>query len=258
LEALAVAPWSPGPVLLLQLTRLCLSAAAAVSHRNATRYQEETRKAIESINAIFTHLGSAAGELLTDTNKLVMLVVGGSGLALGVYGAREGTRVAGKALERWLGTPKLVSGGGQGGWGVGAGELGTAARLCMLGCWHGCCCSSEHRGSVDQTSILTPSASRRPLCPLCHCHSPAVCCCAPQVRETSRRSLIRASNLVPAAKKTLDAVKRDFSDIILPGGLHDRVRSLAAAAANTKLHGAPYRHMLFYGACRGAGTGVCV
>lgn len=138
------------------------------------KYQEETRKAIESINAIFTHLGSAAGELLTDTNKLVMLVVGGSGLALGVYGAREGTRVAGKALERWLGTPKLV-------------------------------------------------------------------------RETSRRSLIRASNLVPAAKKTLDAVKRDFSDIILPAGLHDRVRSLAAAAANTKLHGAPYRHMLFYG-----------
>lgn len=72
--------------------------------------------------------------------------------------------------------------------------------------------------------------------------------CLWQVRETSRRSLIRASNLVPAAKKTLEAVKRDFSDIILPGGLHDRVRSLAAAAANTKLHGAPYRHMLFYGA----------
>jgi hypothetical protein len=68
-----------------------------------------------------------------------------------------------------------------------------------------------------------------------------------QVRETSRTSLVRPSSLLPAAKKSLDAVKRDFSDIILPGGLHDRVRSLAAAAANTKLHGAPYRHMLFYG-----------
>lgn len=67
------------------------------------------------------------------------------------------------------------------------------------------------------------------------------------MRETSRSSLVRASNLVPQAKKSLEEVKRDFSDIILPGGLHDRVRSLAAAAANTKLHGAPYRHMLFYG-----------
>jgi hypothetical protein len=76
------------------------------------RYQEETRKAIESINAVMAHLGGAAAELLTDTNKLVMLVVGGSALALGVYGAREGTRVAGKAVERWLGTPKLVRGAG--------------------------------------------------------------------------------------------------------------------------------------------------
>jgi hypothetical protein len=68
-----------------------------------------------------------------------------------------------------------------------------------------------------------------------------------QVRETSRTSLFRPSTLLPAAKKSIDAVRRDFKDIILPGGLHDRVRSLAAAAANTKLHGAPYRHMLFYG-----------
>uniref|UniRef100_A0A383WCV6 AAA+ ATPase domain-containing protein n=1 Tax=Tetradesmus obliquus TaxID=3088 RepID=A0A383WCV6_TETOB len=140
------------------------------------KYQEETRKAIESINAVMSHLGAAAVDLLTDTNKLLMLVAGGSALALGVYGAREGARVAGKAAERWLGTPKLV-------------------------------------------------------------------------RETSRLALIRGpQNLLPvAAKKTLDQVKRDFSDIILPGQLHDRVRALAATAANTKLHGAPYRHMLFYG-----------
>ncbi|KAF6259265.1 hypothetical protein COO60DRAFT_1514012 [Scenedesmus sp. NREL 46B-D3] len=139
------------------------------------KYQEETRKAIESINAVMSHLGTAAVDLLKDTNKLIMLVAGGSALALGVYGAREGARVAGKAAERWLGTPKLV-------------------------------------------------------------------------RETSRRALVRGpQNLLPAAAKTLDQVKRDFSDIILPGQLHDRVRALAATAANTKLHGAPYRHMLFYG-----------
>ncbi len=39
------------------------------------------------------------------------------------------------------------------------------------------------------------------------------------------------------------------SDIILPAGLHTNVRMLAAAASNTKQHGAPFRHMLFYGTC---------
>jgi hypothetical protein len=33
-------------------------------------------------------LGTAARELLTDRDKLAMLVAGGSALALGVYGAR--------------------------------------------------------------------------------------------------------------------------------------------------------------------------
>jgi ATPase family AAA domain-containing protein 3A/B len=55
-----------------------------------------------------SHLGTAARELLTDTNKLAMLAAGGSLLALGVYGAREATRVGGRAAEAWLGTPKLV------------------------------------------------------------------------------------------------------------------------------------------------------
>jgi len=76
------------------------------------RYQEETRKAIESINAVMSHLGAAAVDLLTDRDKLLMLVAGGTALAVGVYGAREGVRVAGKTAEMWLGTPKLVRGGG--------------------------------------------------------------------------------------------------------------------------------------------------
>ena len=42
-------------------------------------------------------------------------------------------------------------------------------------------------------------------------------------------------------------VKQDFSDIVLPGSLHGHVRALAAVTANTKAHGAPFRHMLFYG-----------
>lgn len=94
-------------VVCTQSTRV-LSCVAAAFCLSPCRYQEETRKAIESINAVMSHLGAAAVELLTDTNKLLMLVAGGSALALGVYGAREGARVAGKAAERWLGTPKLV------------------------------------------------------------------------------------------------------------------------------------------------------
>eukprot|EP00877_Chromochloris_zofingiensis_P015243 jgi/Chrzof1/9973/Cz04g22140.t1 len=138
------------------------------------KYQEETKKAIESINAVMSHLGAAAVDLLTDRNKLLTVVAGATALALGVYGAKEGARVTGRTVERWLGTPRLV-------------------------------------------------------------------------RETSRASVWRPSSFLPAAAKSLEQVKKNFSDIILPDGLHDQVRSLAAMASNTKRHGAPYRHMLFYG-----------
>lgn len=45
----------------------------------------------------------------------------------------------------------------------------------------------------------------------------------------------------------MEAVKRDFSDVVLPRSLHDNVRALAAVTANTRQHGAPFRHMMFYG-----------
>lgn len=64
------------------------------------------------------------------------------------------------------------------------------------------------------------------------------------VRETSRRHWWQRSK---AGEKTSEEVKRDFSDIVLPGGLQDHVRALAAVTANTRLHGAPFRHLLFYG-----------
>ncbi|GAX75838.1 hypothetical protein CEUSTIGMA_g3281.t1 [Chlamydomonas eustigma] len=46
--------------------------------------------------------------------------------------------------------------------------------------------------------------------------------------------------------KSFEEVKHDFSDIILPEDLHSNVRLLASAASNTRKHGAPFRHMLFY------------
>lgn len=66
------------------------------------------------------------------------------------------------------------------------------------------------------------------------------------VRETSRRGLFGRSK-VSSGEKTNEAVKKDFSDIVLPQQMHDHIRALAAVTANTRDHGAPFRHMLFYG-----------
>ena len=72
------------------------------------KLEEDRKRAVETINAAFSNLGSAGKELLTDSGKLISLVGGLSLLALGIYTSREGTRVAAKAFERWFGTPKLV------------------------------------------------------------------------------------------------------------------------------------------------------
>lgn len=158
-----------------------------IYRRELAQKLEEHRKAVvEGINATFSHLGDGARALLDEPRTLAAFVGGATALAVGVYFSREGAKVAGKAAETWLGTPKLV-------------------------------------------------------------------------RETSRKSLFGAGNAAatggasrpffsgPAGKKTADDVARDFGDIILPGELKHRVRGLAAATANSKRHGAPFRHMLFFG-----------
>ncbi len=64
------------------------------------------------------------------------------------------------------------------------------------------------------------------------------------MRETSRR---RFWNRGGPALKSVEEVRRDFSDVVLPASLQSHVRALAAVTSNTKAHGAPFRHMLFYG-----------
>jgi len=44
-----------------------------------------------------------------------MAVGGASALFLGLYGARETSRVVGSSVERWLGTPSLVGRNGRAG-----------------------------------------------------------------------------------------------------------------------------------------------
>jgi hypothetical protein len=44
------------------------------------------------------------------------------------------------------------------------------------------------------------------------------------VRETSRASFFSPKNLI-SKPKTAEEVKKDFSDVVLPGTLHNQVRA---------------------------------
>mmetsp|Transcript_51567 Transcript_51567/g.122659 ORF Transcript_51567/g.122659 Transcript_51567/m.122659 type:complete len:555 (-) Transcript_51567:67-1731(-) len=72
------------------------------------RMAEERKTRLEQISAIFTGLGSGSKALLEDQSKMVTLVGGLTALAVGVYGARAATRLAGNLLERSLMRPPLV------------------------------------------------------------------------------------------------------------------------------------------------------
>jgi ATPase family AAA domain-containing protein 3A/B len=75
------------------------------------------------------------------------------------------------------------------------------------------------------------------------------------VRETSRYNVLqRARNALglnsgtPVAIDTaLQQADKTFADVILAADIKDSIRMLAAGAANTRLHGAPFRHFLLYG-----------
>lgn len=72
------------------------------------RAAEERRTRMESIQAIFSGLGQGSKTLLEDRSKMAAVVGGLTALALGVYGARATTRVAGNLIERQLMRPPLV------------------------------------------------------------------------------------------------------------------------------------------------------
>lgn len=68
------------------------------------RLEEERKKLVEAINTTFTNLGTGTLALLTDKERLGTAVAGLTILALGVYSAREGTRVAGQVFSRYIST----------------------------------------------------------------------------------------------------------------------------------------------------------
>lgn len=64
------------------------------------RLEEERKKLVEAINTTFSNVGAGTVSLLTDRERLGTAVAGLTLLALGVYSAREGTRVAGQVFSR--------------------------------------------------------------------------------------------------------------------------------------------------------------
>ena len=71
-------------------------------HSNVRKAQSQPNGADRAPDnrGLCRHIGSGATALLTDADKLVVTVAGLTALALGVYSAREGTRVAGRAFDR--------------------------------------------------------------------------------------------------------------------------------------------------------------
>eukprot|EP00439_Symbiodinium_sp_Y106_P056380 s2371_g7.t3 len=64
------------------------------------RMAEERKTRLEQIQAVFAGLGAGTRSLLEDRSKMTVLVGGLTALALGVYGARAATGVAGNLIER--------------------------------------------------------------------------------------------------------------------------------------------------------------
>merc|ERR1719401_2669336 len=69
---------------------------------------EERKTRLETIQHVFSGLGEGTKTLLEDRTKMTTLVGGLTCLALGVYGARNATRITGNLLEKRLMRPPLV------------------------------------------------------------------------------------------------------------------------------------------------------
>eukprot|EP00922_Rhytidocystis_sp_ex-Travisia-forbesii_P064467 GHVS01095792.1.p1 GENE.GHVS01095792.1~~GHVS01095792.1.p1 ORF type:complete len:505 (-),score=93.93 GHVS01095792.1:218-1732(-) len=69
---------------------------------------EERKTKLDSIQNILSGVGGAFNALLEDKTKLTTFVGGMTAIAVGIYGARAGTRVTGKYIEARMGKPPLV------------------------------------------------------------------------------------------------------------------------------------------------------
>ncbi|KAL6527031.1 hypothetical protein OROGR_016121 [Orobanche gracilis] len=168
----------------------------------------ERDKWVAAINTTFDQIGGGLRAILTDQNKLVVAVGGVTALAAGVYTTRYGYQ-----------TPKVV----------------------------------VVKGAQDET-LIASQAKRRAMC-----WEGARVIWSYVDRLLGQPSLIRESSrgkypwsgLFSRAhwtnKSSISQNGNGFGDIILHPPLQKRIEQLASATANTKVHQAPFRNMLFYG-----------
>lgn len=85
----------------------------------------EREKWVAAINTTFEHIGGGLRAILTDQNKLVVVVGGVTALAAGVYTTREGAWVIWSYVDRILGQLSFIreSSGGKYPW------SGVASRV---------------------------------------------------------------------------------------------------------------------------------
>ncbi|GLT87237.1 hypothetical protein SLE2022_053310 [Rubroshorea leprosula] len=72
------------------------------------RANAEREKWVAAINSTFDHIGGGLRAILTDQNKLIVVVGGITALAGGIYTTREGARVIWSYVDRILGQPSLI------------------------------------------------------------------------------------------------------------------------------------------------------
>ncbi|KAL3521761.1 hypothetical protein ACH5RR_019910 [Cinchona calisaya] len=121
------------------------------------RANAEREKWVAAINTTFDHIGGGLRAILTDQNKLVVVVGSVTALAAGVYTTREGAKVIWSYVDRILGQPSLIreSSRGKYPW---SGLLSRAMRTLSRGAGKH---STSQRGNGFGDVVLHPSLQKR-------------------------------------------------------------------------------------------------
>ena len=70
---------------------------------------QETKVVTQAIGKMCDHVGRGTLAIVTDADLLLRTAGLSSLLLLEFFNTHEASRVVGRTVERWLGTPKLVS-----------------------------------------------------------------------------------------------------------------------------------------------------
>ena len=70
---------------------------------------QQSKVVIQAIGKMCGHVGRSTLAIVTDADLLFRTAGLSSLLLLGFFSIHEASRVVGRTVERWLGTPKLVS-----------------------------------------------------------------------------------------------------------------------------------------------------